>query len=313
MKKRVSTKKSAAERPTKLVRVSFFRAVQRERIGDDWSWPANGDIRAALVRAFDDGNGELNDWPFTTYWGRSLLVEIHDRDAPVQFGVSTVRNDALPLVLKAGAHTGEPLTLDERDRLLEPTYATFFDDGVVGLVKAEHSPGHSMVGAALAQLTKVDVELVPIPRPDIVQAVQQGSGVTSLDLTVAAGSIDVAAENDDLVRAAEALRYSVPGSEKVMVRLTAETAQQKRQLRSRALNLLRGRGVEGLAAAHARVITDDAGSEIVDLLEDDISTSARVEVSARTRYLLPSEAHAAAVQAFDLQQTAITRSIALAN
>jgi hypothetical protein len=188
----------------------------------------------------------------------------------------------------------------------------FFGDRIVGLVKHTHTPGHRMCSGALSKLTNVDLELLPIPRHDVLDMVQRGSAVSTLDLTIAAGSIDAAAEADDVVAAAEQLRERVPGSDKVTVSFSAETAAQQRRLRSRTLRLLQRRGVDGLDGAHARIFTDEAGSELVNLLEADISTNARIEIEARTRHLLPAEAHDAALQAFALLQVPLTRSIALA-
>ena len=311
-KKAAGAKKAARSIPTRLVRVHFFRAVRMERSGEEWTWPADDDVGQALVDGFNAAEESKEDWPLTSWWGRDLLIETHETTAPIQMGVGNVRADRLPLVLRAGARSGSPLPLAERDRLLEPTYLTFFGSRVVAIIGATEAPGASMAAWGLARLTGVDVDFVPIPRPDVLQAVQQGNGVSTFDIKVAAGSVDVATETDDLVRAAETLRSGMPGTETLTVTLHAETAQQKRQLRSRAIRFLRDRGLDGIESAHARVLTDDAGSELVNLLQAEISTTARVEVHARTRHLLPDEAQAAAQQAFGLQQAAITRSIELA-
>ncbi len=297
--------------PMRLVTVRFLRAERRGRVGGQWQWPADGAVGRSLLTLFDAGEQTNENWPLATYWGQTHLIEAHVRTAPLQFGVGTVRGDRLPLVLREGARRGEALQIGERDRLLEPSYLTFFGDRIVALVKHSQTPGHRMCAEALAQLTSVDLELIPIPRPNILQAVQQGHGVSTFDITVAAGSIDAAAEDDDLVRATEQLRQATPGADKLRVTLSAQTAVDQRRLRARAIRMLQRRGLDGLDGARARVLTDDAGSELIDLMESDITARARVEVLAKMRHLTPEEAHTAARQGFAQQQTAITRSIGL--
>lgn len=306
-------KRPAAATRTRRVKVSFLRAIPRDPIRPGLSWPDDGDVRTALLDGFDKGEGVMADWPIATSWGRSFLVEAHGRAEPVQLGVGAVRDDVLPLVLRAGARTGEPLPMDARDRLLEPSYLTFFGDRVVAFVKTEHSPGPNQCARALAEITLVDLELVPIPRPEILQSIHQGYALATFGLTVAAGSVDVASERDDLVRAAEELRAGTGGAERLTVTVGAQTQDQKRQLRTRVIRLLNRRGTAGLAAAYAGVLSEEVGYEVVNLLQEDISTMAAVTVSARTRSLLPSEAHEAALQAFEFKQAEITHSIALAD
>lgn len=278
-----------------------------------WTWPKDGvQIGRHLVDAFEAAKG-TGDWPFVEWWSKRHLVEVHETSAPQQFGVATVRDDQLPLILREGQTSGEPLEIDDDDSLLEPSYLTFFGDQIVALVRSGQAPGHRAVAGTLSLLTRVDLELDPIPHPEVAAKIQDGIHATSVDLTVAAGSVDAAAAQDDWLAAAEQLRDKTPGAQKITVRFTAETEPQKKRLRSRLIRFLSDGGLEDVSSAHARILNRDGVSEVVNLLEDDIATSVDVPRAGRTRYLLPEEAQRAAVAAFDQVNRLVTRSILLAD
>jgi hypothetical protein len=291
------------------VQVDFYRARRASRSGDDWTWPADGDVAMVLSEALTKERDRRV--PLVTHYGRTFLIEEHSSAPPRQFGASTVRSDNLPLVLRAGASTGEPLPLGERDNLLEPTYLTFFGSRVVAVVKgSRQTPGHRAAAGALAKLTQVDLELIPIPRSDVVAMIQRGEGVATFDFAVAGGSIDVATETNDYVKAAGELKNRVRSAHTVRVTLNAETASQKRGLRADVLSMLRRRGTEGFESAHAGILSKDAAYEVIDLLEADVSVGITIDAQPKTRHLLPDDAQSAAEQAFASLRTIISTSIA---
>ncbi len=296
--------------PNRQVSVGFFRANRASKSGE-WLWPEDNNVAAMLVNRYHDQQ-HVDGWPTADWWGRSFLIEVHTEDAPTHLGVSTIRSDALPLVLRDGHTAGEPLDINERDRLLEPTYLTFFGDRIVALVRTNQTPGHRASAAALSKLTGVDLELNPIPRPDILAMIQRGRAVANLSLTIAAGSIDAAAETDDIVEAAERLREIVPPAQVISITLRAEDEEQRRMLRSRALQLLE-RGTAGLKNANVGLYTAEGRYEVVDLLESNLTLRFSIDVVTRTRHLLPEDAHSAAVQAFEEMRPILTRAIHLAD
>lgn len=298
-----------AER-TRRVSVRFFRAVKASRSTGEWQWPDATDIREPMVEMFESAEGVIDRWPFVAHYVRDLLVEMDDSMDPLQVTVSGVRADDLPLVLRHGHLSGEPLSIDARDRLLEPSYLTFFADGVVGMVRNQHTPGHGVAATAIAKLTKLDLQLAPIPRLDVVDMIQRGDGVSRWDMTVAAGSVDQAVNSNDPVEVGEALAAMVPGADKITMTLAAETRPHRQRLKSRLLRELRGGLPERVDSGHAW-ITSEAGGELVDLLETEIATQVTVSVEHKTRHLLPESAHKATLEGFEKVRLPITRAIEL--
>lgn len=202
------------------------------------------------------------------------------------------------------------MTLDARDRLLEPTYLTLFENHVVGVVRNAHTPGPRAAAAAIAKVTGVDAQLVPIPREDVLYMISSGKGVSSWDMTIASGSTNATSTSEDPIETADRLGSLVSGSEKVTVRFSADTAANKRRLKRQLIQFLEAGGPDDVEAAHAWV-SRDTGSEVIDLLETDISTQVQVPVEGKTRYLLPDAAREAALEAFDQMRLPLTRAIDL--
>lgn len=298
--------------PNKRVKVSFFRA-NRSVSHDDWSWPDEpNDIGQWVTAEFDRRTGEGVD-PIVQSFGKETLVEVHHRGGSPQVGASSVRNDNLPFVLRHGASSGEPLDIDSRDRLLEPSYLTFLPNRIVAFVRGTATPGHRASAISIARVANVAIQLDPIINPDVLLMIQRGQAVASIDLTVAAGSVDQAAFVDDPVAAASQLAANVGGTQTVSVALRASDPGSRRRLRTTLLHLLERRGTADLESANVGLFTQDGVYEVVDLLEQDLVTRMNVEVDTHTRHLMPEDAQTAALQAYDESLVLLTHAIALAD
>lgn len=296
------------------VTVRFYRALpgaKAQRGVGGWTWPVDEEVGPALAQAFVD-NSAKDGWPMTEAWQNTYLVEVNSSASPCLFTVSSVRADQLPLVLKAGATTGEPLSIDDRDSLLEPTYLQFLGENVVAVVGGgPQTPRAGACARALSLLTDIDLKLHPIPQAEIVDMVTHGWGVSTFDFKVAAGSIEASANQPNVIAAADELRNGVDPEFDLKITISAESPTEQRRLRSRVLDFIRSGGVQRVDSAHA-FVKGDHQSQLVDLLETQIATQVTVEQESRYRYLTPDDALEAASMAFEAVRVEITRAIAIA-
>jgi len=289
----------------KNVTIRYYRI---EPFGEDRKgWPDDGDVAGKIGRKL--ARAPAN--PYIRHREQSFIVERHDLD-PLHASVSTVRHDELPLRELRG-HTSA-LALPNDENLAEPTHVVFFGSRIVALTRGLNTPGHIVASVVLSKRTGIDLQLVPILRPEVEALVVNSVAVTSLDLRVAGNSFDAAAARaGDPVEAVRQMTSRISGAMKATVSVSAYSQQDRWRLRSFLIRQLE-RGFtseDGVQAAKARVIDRDGNAQLVDLLEDQIAHGVTVETESVTRHLDADEVRKLAVESFLEQRAVLTRSIEL--
>ncbi len=289
--------------PTREVTIRFFRAV---RATTDGAWPEDGDVLAKMRRKLHQPHAD----PYIHVGDDSYIVEQH-HDDPLHLSVSAVRRDHLPLQ-EHGGRT-QPLRLPEGDNLAEQAHVVFFQSLVTGVVRSLAAPGHIRGSHVLGRRCNIDLALAPILRPEIEALIVNSLGVTKLDLRVAGNSFDATAANSgDPVETVRRMTSQFRGAGKAEIRLSATNEPDRQRFRAWLIRHLAGMSADSsVEMAKAQVIDRDGQRQMVNLLEDQIAITTKVEILSAARSLNPEAVRDAIILAFKEQQGNITRAIEL--
>lgn len=284
------------------VRVRFYRA--EPRLTNDKPWPNDEFPRSELRKAVTDRKDSTDRYVRVGY---DTLLCVPGEHAPARdaFTFYKVRHDHLPDQERAGEVTRLGLPSDAN--LAEAAHVVMFDRNIVGICRRLESPGRAVIGHYIDKVLrnhnpKRTVVFAPIVRPDVMQLLQNRE-LVSATVKVAAGNADAIARASRT--AGEATRSLARESSSTAVTFTlhaGRSVQERRAFRQRVLSTILGpihaRERPHVEKLEVEYISTDSGRQVINLLGDDISVFAHVELPAGRRFVTPQAGYQAIREAY---------------
>jgi hypothetical protein len=229
-----------------------------------------------------------------------VIYKVTQQDLPMLFNTDT--GEIRPL---------EEVLGDEAVDIAEPTYFVFFPGGVVGYVYNHVGPRPRHLELYAGFALNVEIEVRPIPRTDVLEALEQ-SGEVSLVRFKVPTNLLAAVPDDNILSETRDLSQLLPGTE-VEVIVRARGAGGRQRLATAAHNALpRLLGQRAaLRKLKVKLGADDdyRGDAELDLLEEHIVIEREIETVTGRRYLAPDDAVKTIVQAYSDLEGSIGRGL----
>lgn len=205
-----------------------------------------------------------------------------------------VRTESLPMLFNSQTREVRPLDevlADPNLEIAEPTYFGFFPGGIVAHVYNHVGPRPRDLELYLDHACGLKVELRPIPRVDVMEALREANGVRVLQLKVPASAHIEDADPAELGMTREILNL-FPGSDvEIIVRARGKTKprQLAASVRERVNPLLEHKDLMKKLRVNIEAQDDYAGGAL-NLLEDVLVIEREFETVSHARYLDPNDA-----------------------
>jgi hypothetical protein len=269
-----------------------------ERIYDDLD-------RAGLIRLLNElvAGGEASvELPS----GQSLIVKplgrVRNAYCLVLYRVSS---QDLPMLYNQASGEIRPLDEimgDEAFDIAEPTYFALFPEGILGFVYNHPGPKPRHLIRYLDELTNIEADAWPIPRPDALMAVEQAGGVKAFSIKIPTAGVSALRDTTlaDALRLADTMQAG-----DIEITLHARGDAQRQRLAQRvqevARSLIEPLRHQDRAKLKVELEGDDdyVGERALDLLneyfviEREIST-----IPGRRRYLEEGDAVRSIIRAY---------------
>jgi hypothetical protein len=226
-----------------------------------------------------------------------------------------IRKSGYPDTFDDATGTVELLDLDSSKSLAEPTEMLFFRNGVIGHLVNIHGPGGSSSARYVEEKTGIDFIMAALLRGDVLNQIRQDDEVSQVILRVASSNVEQlgkAARN--MVNTGRSAA-DAPGTGSIELTYRAERGQKDRfwstwNPRIRRLVATADPGTLEKAVAIRR--NEELGTdEAVDFLSSRITEQVQVEVSDRTRNVVPETAEATIAAAYNSALTEIEAALIL--
>jgi hypothetical protein len=285
--------------PRRRLKVRFYRAEPRRVHDEPWPndlFPLDEFIDAVTKRAPTDDR-------YVDVGANSVMATLGTRaPAYMPWSLYRVRRDELPDEEQDGAIS--QLVLPDTSNLAEGAHIVVFRRNIVGVCRRQESPGRGDIcGYAEAVLRghRRSVLLTPIVRPDVMSLLTHAELVAATIKVTAGNAPALARVNQTLGGAARNLSRASSATTVAITVGAGRTVQDRRNFRRDVLGMLRpvkNEVSERLEKLEVEYISEDAGRQVIDLLGDDISVSAEVDVDAARRGVPPEQAYRAIRDAY---------------
>lgn len=274
-------------------KIHFYRAIDDAgRLRRDF--PADAVVQL-LRREVKAGRAEVE-----SRGGRYLLAEPFrtPRGADGHFlALYNVSSEDLPMLYNRKTRTITPLedAIAGGD-IAEPTYFGFYRAGILAFVYNQRGPTPKALAIYLnGLLLDLNAEFAPVPRMDVLQAVEEAGGIKLLDLRIPLESADFLSQIPSIAAARSLLDNTRAGSIEIILRARTdvERTNMARRVQEIAPLLVGSRAREALERAKVELADRDvySGDRPLDLLADSIVLEREVEtVPGRRRHLQPQDA-----------------------
>ena len=219
--------------------------------------------------------------------------------------VYRIRRTRLPNLERDGVIG--PLELAKNANLAEPSQWIFFEENIVGTIAGRDGPRRTLTANFLQKVVpqgRPTIQFAPIIHPDVLQKLQDTGDIVAADIRIQAGFIDELAQRaPGLRRALRQTSNTWPGTGSIEVLLRPGSTDAERQQFSDA-----SRGsvpalvdTPGLDKLRLTAKDDGApqGTEVVDLLAEEIATYRVVELQGDSRHVDPGAAQEAVISAYN--------------
>ena len=285
----------------KTCNVAFFEA--EPRLSTD-AWPAGeypvADVAAQVVAQ----SRKAGDAKYIDVGGQTLYGAVFQATGVTHLCVYRIRQDGLPSRELNGVV--EALKLPRGANLAEPKHIVFFPNNIVGMIAGRDGPGKLRCASYLGRLWPDGVPSITFRSlfdPDVLRRLDETGEAKIARIRMRAGAIDGLTQSSPALR--DAMRRIVSlegiGSVEVLIRPERTIEGQRRftNMVKRAWRSVRNDEDADPQALRLLVEDEDAagGTDWIDLLGDELTTTREVELEGSSRYVEPIAAQRAMITA----------------